>query len=62
MMGHRQFGRYLAEYQNRKSLKVITGSGQSRARNAGLEVAQGSIFILDSDDYIKTNALEVYIQ
>ena len=38
----------LAEYQNRENrLKVISqeNGGQSRARNAGLEVATGSIFI-----------------
>lgn len=48
--------------QKDSRIKVIhkKNGGQSSARNAGIECAQGEyIFFLDSDDYLKENALEV---
>ena len=51
----------LAEYQSKENrLRVISqkNGGQSKARNAGLEVATGEyIYFLDSDDYLDENDL-----
>ena len=50
----------LREKDERVSLVVQRNQGVSASRNAGLKLARGEyISFLDSDDYLKENALEI---
>lgn len=53
-------GEYVKNYPDRiRELTVVNG-GQGRARNFGIDMAQGEyLSFIDSDDYLETNALEL---